>query len=363
MRWTNRIGFLTLIIGGACLLAYEYSHATRDDDSAPCPTDEHAEPPVVRVKAVPLTKGFVQEPLMAYGTVVAALGKSQVISVPFECRVLQTFVTPGESVETGKLLMQIEPSSETQLLMKQARSELQAALQAAQLAREGFNMKLTTRQDLNAAEQRLKTAQTALQTLIDRGGAEPSKLLATAPGVVTQINAQAGQTAAAGSSLLEIVGQKQINVRVGIEFEDVGNLHVGQDVLITPVHNGQGRQAAGKVQLITQQVNPQTRLIDVYVSPQADTRLMLNEYVRCQANLAAQQALVVPRSAILPDEDHHVLYTVDQRRAIKHTIEIGIENERQVQIFGEKLEPGQLVVVVGNSELQDGMAVEVEQGQ
>lgn len=363
MRWGNRIGWLTLIVGGACLLAYEYSRATRNDDSTPAPTDERANAPVVRIKTVPLAKELIQEPLVAYGTVVAALGKSQVISVPFECRVLQTFVTPGESVETGKLLMQIEPSSETQLLMKQARSELQAAQQAEQLAREGFNMKLTTRQDLNAAEQRLKTAQTALQTLIDRGGAEPSKLLATAPGVVTQINAQAGQTAAAGSPLLEIVGQKQINVRVGIEFEDVGNLHVGQDVLITPVHNGQGRQAAGQVQLITQQVNPQTRLIDVYVSPQVDTRLMLNEYVRCQANLAAHKALVVPRSAVLPEEDHHILYTVDHGRALKRTIEIGVENDRQVQVFSEKLEPGQLVVIVGNSELQDGMAVEAERGQ
>lgn len=363
MRWVNRIGWLTLIVGGACLLAYEYLHATRSDDSAPSPTDEHADAPVVRVKAVPLTRELIQERLVAYGTVVAALGKSQVISVPFECHVLQAFVTPGESVETGKLLMQIEPSSQTQLLTKQARSELQAAEQAAQLAREGFNMKLTTRQDLNAAEQRLKTAQTALQTFIDRGSAEPSKLLATAPGVVTQINAQAGQTAAAGSSLLEIVGQKQINVRVGIEFEDIGYLHVGQDVLITPVHNGQGRQAAGKVQLITQQVNPQTRLIDVYVAPQADTKLMLNEYVRCQANLAAQQALVVPRSAVSPEEDHHVLYTVDHGRAIKHTIEIGIENDRQVQILGDTLEPGQLVAIVGNSELQNGIAVEVEPGQ
>ena len=363
MRWANRIGWLTLIVSCACLLAYEYSHATRNDDSTPSPPNEHADAPIVRVKTVPLAKELIQEPLVAYGTVVAALGKSRIISVLFECRVLQTFVTPGESVETGKLLMQIEPSSETQLLIKQARSELQAAQQAAQLAREGFNMKLTTRQDLNAAELRLKTAQTALQNLVDRGGAEPSKLLATAPGVVTQINAQAGQTAAAGSPLLEIVGQKQINVRVGIEFEDIGNVHVGQEVAITPVHNGQGRKATGKVQLITQQVNPQTRLIDVYVSPQTDTRLMLNEYVRCQANLAARQALVVPRSAILPEEDHHVLYTVDRGRAIKHTIEIGIENERRVQIFGEKLQPGQPVVVVGNSELQDGMAVEVEHGQ
>jgi membrane fusion protein (multidrug efflux system) len=362
-RWVNRIAWIALVIGGAYLLAYEYSHANRNDASTRAPAEEHAEGPVVRVKTAPLTKESIQQPLVAYGTVVAALGKSQVITVPFECRVLQTFVTPGESVENGKLLMQIEPSSETQSLIKRARSELQAAEQAAKLAREGFSMKLTTRQDLNTAEQRLKTSQTAMQNLIDRGALEPRQLSSTAPGVVIQINAQAGQTATAGSPLLEIVGQNQINVRVGIEYEDLGNLRVGQDIKITPVHNGLGRPATGKVQLITQQVNPQTRLIDVYVAPQTDTRLMLNEYVRCQTTLAAQLALVAPRSAVLPEEDHHILYTIDQGRAVKHTIELGIENDRQVQIFGEKLEPGQLVATVGNSELQDGMSVEVEHGR
>ena len=54
---------------------------------------------------------------------------------------------------------------------------------------------------------------------------------------------------------------------LGIEDEDVGHLHVGQSVRIVPVPEVNGDAVNGSIQLITQQVNLQTRLIDVYIAP------------------------------------------------------------------------------------------------
>ena len=47
---------------------------------------------------------------------------------------------------------------------------------------------------------------------------------------------------------------------------------------------------------------------------------MLNEYVRGEIVIAAEDSLVAPRSAVLPEEDHYVLFTVEQDRAVKHTV-------------------------------------------
>ena len=228
------------------------------------PVDEG---PIVSVQTSPIRHERMEEKLTAYGIVVAALGKTQVVSEPFEIRVRQIFVTAGESIEVGRPLVEIEPSRDTLLKLDQARSELQAAEEGARLANESLRLKLATRQDVNVAEQRLHDAQVALQSMTERGLTVPRVVEAGTSGVVTKIGAQPGQIVAPGGPLVEIVGQQEINILLGIEDEDIGHLHVGQSVRIVPVPAVEGEAVNGSIQLITQQVNPQTRLIDVYVAP------------------------------------------------------------------------------------------------
>ncbi len=337
-----------------------YWFANQPQGDAPSPSIVVEPEPEVGVLVAPLRIQSIEEPLIAYGTVVSALGRSKTIDEPFEVRVRQVFVTAGESVDTGTRLIEIEPSADTRLKLDQARSELKAAQELERLTSESVNMKLATRQSLSDAELRLKDAQAALQSMLDRGMAEPRVIKSEAPGMVMQINAQAGQIVAAGSPLLEITDQNQIEVRIGVESEDIGNLHVGQPVRVIPIHQGEDQVVDAKVEMIAHQVNPQTRLIDVYVAPASTAHLMLNEYVRGEIIVAADRSLVAPRSAVLPEEDHYVVFTVEHDRAVKHEVQVGIENNEQIQILGTDLQSGQLVVVNGNSELKHGMAVKPE---
>ena len=57
-----------------------------------------------------------------------------------------------------------------------------------------------------------------------------------------------------------------------------------------------------------------------------------------------------------------MLYTIRQGRAWKHEVDVGMENDQQVQVIGDGLQEGDEVVVEGNAELQDGMAVQGESG-
>ena len=171
---------------------------------------------------------------------------------------------------------------------------------------------------------------------------------------------QPGAIVAAGMALVETIGQDQITVRIGVEDEDVGHLEQGQAVRILPVNAADGRTIDGRVHLITRQVNPATRLVDVFVSPADGARLLLNEYVEARIAIAAHDALVVPRAAVLPEDGQYVLYTVADGRATRQVVTIGLENATHIEVAGDGLQEGQAVVVVGNSELHDGMAVAAE---
>ncbi|MHB8972483.1 MAG: efflux RND transporter periplasmic adaptor subunit [Pirellulaceae bacterium] len=316
--------------------------------------------PVVKIGTQPIRQGPMEETLTSYGTVVAAPGELQTISESFETRVRQVLVTVGQSVDTATPLIEIEASPDTQLRLEQARRELESARESQHLTQESIDLKLATKQDLLVVQQRFQNAQLAFNSMTERGIGKPQVLKAAAPGLVMRIDARQGQIVAAGGSLLEMVGQNRINVRLGIENEDITLLHVGQPVRIIPVHQAGGQVVEGTVRLITQQVNLQTRLTDVFVAPTVPAQLMLNEYVRSEIVVRVEQALIAPRSAVLPEQDHFVLYTVEHGQAVKHTLDIGIENDRDIQLVGGDLTAGQLAVVSGNSELQDGMLVQSE---
>jgi multidrug efflux pump subunit AcrA (membrane-fusion protein) len=76
---------------------------------------------------------------------------------------------------------------------------------------------------------------------------------------------------------------------------------------------------------------------------------------------AAANGLIVPRGAVLPDEGgSFTLFTVAGDHAAKHTVKLGLENDREAQVIADDLKPGDAVVVSGNYALTDGMQVEVE---
>ena len=356
----NLIRRVVWFLLAAAIVGGTYWYMIRRPAAVPPKENNPTDGPVVPVRVEPLRRQKIEERLIVYGTVVAAVGKSQQITEPFEVRVRQVFVTAGQPVAAGAKLIEIEPSLDTQLKLNQARTELNAAQEAAQLAQDSFKLKLSTRQDLAAGQKRLQDAQTALQSMLDRGMAEARVITADASGVIMQITGHVGEIVAAGGPLLELARENQIEIRVGIENEDIHNLSLGQKVRIVPVFEGEGRAVDAAIKLITQQVNPQTRLIDVYLTPASTTHLMLNEYVRGEIIVVADQSLVVPRSAVLPAEDHYALFTAEHGHVIEHAVKIGIDNDQQVQILDSDLQPGQLVVVSGNSELKNGMSVEAE---
>ena len=87
--------------------------------------------------------------------------------------------------------------------------------------------------------------------------------------------------------------------------------------------------------------------------------MLLGEHVQASIDVEKKgNALVAPRSAVLPDGDTQVLFTVRNGKAVRHEMTLGIASGDRVEVTGADLHAGDLVVTLGNYELTDGMAVQ-----
>jgi membrane fusion protein (multidrug efflux system) len=313
--------------------------------------------PVVSVRTVAIMQGTVQQTLTAYGTVISQPGEVRVISVSFESRVEQVLAVAGQPVSAGAPLVEVEPSPDTTLQWEEANHGVAAASRQLQQVQQRFDQHLATKQEQFQAQQDLQSAQITLANLEKRGVASRQNLVTDLAGIVSKVDVQEGQIVAAGGPLVELSVENRFEVKLGIEPEEVAFLKVGQPVSLFAPDRGSPAAINGKMRLVTRRVNPDTRLIDVFVSLPPDAGLLLDQYVRGQLTIASEHALVVPREAVIPEEGGYTLYTIDHDRAVKHTVALGFQNAGMVSVHGHDLEEGQRVVVVGNYELENGMAV------
>ncbi len=312
---------------------------------------------VAQVRTEKLKTGNIEQVVKAYGRVIAAPGKGQIVSVPFESVVLKVLVTEGQYVKAKDALLEIKPSPQTQLEYKKAQNELKAARKAVEFIVRRQKLKLATQNEVSQAMQRLQLAQQQLKSMQQKGINNNHTIYASTTGIVEKINAREGQIYPAGSSFLEIIDQQQLVVQLGIEPENAGQLHMGQTVELQPVNGPAEQVVPGHICLITSWVNPATRLINVLVEPQSKSKLLLNDYIEGKITMAVHKALLVSNSAVLPDGDSYCIYVVKDGCAFKHTVAIGLENKGKIEIIGKGLHVGDTVVTEGNYELADGMKV------
>jgi membrane fusion protein (multidrug efflux system) len=347
---------VVLIVAVACLVRYSCNILTRP---AVQPKSQETGP-VAKVRVITLNRGTIEKTLVVYGTVVSAIGKTQTLSVPFECQVREVLVTAGQLVDANTPLIEIAPSPDTRLQLEQALARKETAKSNLEIIKQRIGLKLATRQDIVSAQQELESAELNYKSMLQRGIDGNKTILAGSRGIVSRIDVEQGQIVSAGSALVETIGQNQISVRLGVENEDIRFLKPEQPVLLYQVNAREKKEIDGHIKLITHRVNPETRMVDIFVVPENGANLLLNDFVETQIVVVSNESFVVPRSAVLPEEAKYLLYTIEDDHAKKHIVNIGLTNSDKVQVSGDNLEQGQEVVVTGNYELTDGMAVQVE---
>src|SRR5437868_10153726 len=317
--------------------------------------------PIARVQVAKVQRKTITEKVIVYGSVVAQPGKTHSVSIAFETRVRHILVAPGQFVQENDPLIEVELSPGAQVQFQQAKNAAEAARKELKQTQERFNLKLATNQDLSAAEKTARDAEAQLTALQRAGAGGDNRIHSDISGVIAKVDVQDGQIVPPGGPLLEIVAENEIEVKLGVEAEDLSAAQEGAPITIVALNDPTAGKVDGTVRLVTRRIDPTTRLVDVYVALPEGTKLLLDGYVRGELERTEKNALVVPRSAVLPNESREFeVFTMANNRAVKHTVKIGAENPNEIQVTADDLHEGDPVVTVGNYELEDGMAVEIK---
>ena len=352
-----------MILAGGYWLFSQRGEQTSERGESTSLEAEKTEGPVALVKTVPIKEGTITENIILYGVTIPAPGALATLSIPFESRVRNVMVSDGQKVSPGDTLVEIEPSPDTYLQLEQAQNTTEAAKQSYEHFRRLFDLKLATNDQLLQAKQAFEQSRLNLESLKKRGIGSLQKIKANDAGLISKVLVQEGAIVPAGSTLVEIVVQNRLEVRLGVEPEDINQVQPNQEVLLSRVNVQKSNKLTGKVRKISSSVNPDTRLVDVFVSLTSPSEFLLDEYVLGEITVASSRGLVVPRSTVLPEDGSYTLFTIKDGRAKKHTVQIGLEDGKDVEVIGSGFLPGDPVVILGNYELKDGMAVKVEVSQ
>ncbi len=147
--------------------------------------------------------------------------------------------------------------------------------------------------------------------------------------------------------------------RFGVEVEDVHRIEPASPVVVSDLDVPPTVTVQGTVRALSDALDPQTNLVDLFATLPDDAHFMLNQPVTGMLRIQSAPTFVVPRSALLPVDDHLVVFTVEDGHAKRHTVRVGLQSEGHVELLGSDLQEGAQVVVEGVPALEDGMQVHV----
>ncbi|MEO9161974.1 MAG: efflux RND transporter periplasmic adaptor subunit [Casimicrobiaceae bacterium] len=312
----------------------------------------------ILVQTATLTQKTLPVQMTTYGTVQPDTGNTVHVVVPRAGQVAKLVVSPGQEVRRGQKLFEFATGAATLLTYQQAVSAVKFA--RADLARmqELFKEKLTTNSQLATSEKALSDAQQTLKAQEDVGAGQPTQwVLSPADAVVTEVTAKVGDRLDQGGAVLQLTERGAVQVMLGVEPEQAGKVHVGMPVEIASVF-GDAHAVNGHVDGVHGVIDPQTRLVDVVarLEGNASNGLLPGMRVKGVITLATVTGSVVPRQAVLSDEDGAYVYQINDGQAVRVNVKILLDTDDVYAIDG-KLDPKQKLVTLGNYELSDGQAV------
>ncbi len=321
-----------------------------------CAAPENAAPSVL-IQTISLQKLPMGEEITAYGSVMPATGATENISFPRAGQAARLYVLAGQVVKKGQPLLEFATDANATALFRQA--ETTAVFARSELTRieDMTARQLATQSQLAAARKALQDADANLAAQTGIGaGLGTQRISASFDGVVSLLSIQQGDRVLPGMPVLQLSRAGKLRATLGIEPEDIGRLRVGMPVEIAAVFGSQPA-VTSRVLQIHGVINPLTRLVDVDIELQGATSgLLPGMQIRGTIALNNRESWVVPRSAVLRDEQGSFLFQIRNGHAVKVPVTAGIENGNSLAVSGA-LDSALKIVVSGNYELQDGMMV------
>ncbi len=263
----------------------------------------------------------------------------------------------GEAVNEGQLIATIEVSA-----LKAALDHAQASFDLADKLYQ--RRKLLSERNVIAKEEldRSLNERTLALSNLRRAKVEYERGFLHAPinGLVNHLHVDVGEFVDRGNPVADLVNVDKIKINVNVPELDVRYLRGGQKAMVT-VDAFPGRRLTGKIDFVAYKADPATKTFRVRVlihNPEREIRPGMIVRVAFLRRIIPD-ALIVPLFALVDKGGERIIFVEKDGIAYARTVSIGIIEGDRVQIT-EGLEVGDHAIVTGQTEVEEGMQVQVQ---
>lgn len=284
-------------------------------------------------------------------------------------KIVERLVNVGERVAPGSVLARLDRSdlalslSSANAALEATKSQLAVAQnaydRASSLAAKGFAAQSTLddrKLQLDQARSALDQAKSAQEQAAHQ--ANYAELASDVAGVVTSVQAEAGQVVSAGAPVFVVARDGEKEVAVAVPENEIRHFHVGDRFAVRfwadpdLTRSGVAREIAGSA-------DPTSRTFAIRVSLPDDPAIRLGETAAVTADIPVEAAgIEAPLSALAERDGKTVVWIVDPKSKTvspREVIAAGFSGDGVRIVQG--LEPGELVVTAGAQFMTPGKNV------
>jgi RND family efflux transporter MFP subunit len=298
-------------------------------------------------------QGSLPDIVSAYGTATPALDAASTLSIQAEGAVTQFDVTAGAAVHRGQRLLTFTLSPSAAAAYQQARTALTVAHAAREHTAQLLAHQLATRDQLAQADKAASDARSALDALRQQqGDARTTTLLAPFDGIVSSIAATRGDTLQPGAPLLTLARGDGVLVSVGVEMDPKHPVTPGDKVSLVAL--GAGASVTGVVTRVAGMLDAHTHLQNTDIAP--DGPVIAGMGYRADITVGQWRGWLIPRDALVENGAAWQVFQVADGKAVRVPVSLVGESDT-VSVVDGALDAQRPLVIVGNTQLDDGMAV------
>jgi RND family efflux transporter MFP subunit len=281
-------------------------------------------------------------------------------------------VDEGSVVQPGDLLMQVDPE-DIQLSVDSSQSQLTSAEAESSLAKNNFDRSSSLYESGALSKADYESAQTAFnaaQATLNQATAQYQEasnqlqycsLYAEDAGAITDVTAEVGQYVEAGTPVLTLVKNGDLEVEINVPENRIDDLYKASQIKVT-FWALPDLSLDGQVREVAAMADPVANTFMVRISlsnPPPELKLGMTATVTVNGPGAQQQVAEIPLTAVYQTGDTPSVWVVQSDRAHLRAIKIAGFDGNQVQV-GAGLNNGDIIVTAGVHELLEGQQVRLD---
>lgn len=311
-----------------------------------------------------VTSGPITRVLAVNGQVAAL--KSVSVHSSVSGTLLNLWVTEGDQVKPGDILVQIDAAQQAAIL-RQAVAALDAGLVARASAKTslgraqalGNNVARVTLDDATSAVDSAEQEVTRLMAGVDQARTLLAHYTITAPiaGTVMTVDVDLGQLVDPSAAIMTVADLRALVIETDVDETYATQIEVGQKAVLRLV--GTGQTLPAKVSFISPQVDAGTGGLAIRLTPDAPLQSPIG--LTATANIIVEKtenAISAPRSAILTSADGSVVFLLKDGIAKRTAVQI-VDWPAARLIVTDGLAPADTLIVDAKG-LLDGQLVKAE---